>query len=318
MALVAVPEKPLLKPWYRLCVEDGRVVLDYAQSAVVFDGAAAESLLPELLPLLDGEHDVAEIITILGDAVAPAVEHALNLLSRHRLLLADDDCPAGDSPLDETLRFLVATAGAQPDAREALARAGVSVAGSAPAGDELARVLRTAGLTHVGRGLLAEGPSADVDVAVAVPTPVELADLVTWNRLCLTAGVTWLAILPYDGRIAAIGPLFVPGETCCYDCFRIRRASTSGYGAEFWALESVQAEYPDTVALRRAVGGLAACVVLRWVGCRDSSLPGVFHALELGSLSLTRHHVWRVPRCPACSEAVGAAPPSPWFDGDLR
>jgi bacteriocin biosynthesis cyclodehydratase domain-containing protein len=318
MALAAVPEKPLLKPWYRLCVEDGRVVLDYAQSAVVFDGAAAKSLLPALLPLLDGEHGVDEIVAILGEPAAPAIAHALGTLSRHRLLASGDEARPSDSERDETLRFLAANVGASEDAAERLARARVRIAGSAQVGDELARLLGRSGVTRVVRGSLAAGTSGDLDLVAAAPTPAELAELAAWNETCLGAGVTWLAVLPYDGRIAAIGPLFVPGETCCYDCFRIRRASTSGYAAEFWALESGEADYPDSVVLQRCVAALAAWIVLRWLTARDASLPGAFHALELGALSLSRHEVWRVPRCPSCSEAVGAAPPSPWFEGELR
>jgi bacteriocin biosynthesis cyclodehydratase domain-containing protein len=315
LALAAVPEKPLLKPWYRLCVEDDRVVLDYAQSAVVFDGAAAQSLLPRLLPLLDGEHDVAEIVASLGEPAKPAIEHALELLLRHRLLAAGAGSGAASS---ETRRFLEANGGVSPDGIEQLAHAEVAVAGLAGCADEIARVLRIAGVAAVARTSLAEGPTADVDIAIAAPAPRELTQLATWNDLCLGARVTWLAVLPYDGRAAAIGPLFVPGETCCYDCFRIRRASTSGYAPEFWALESSVADYPDTVVLRRGLAALAGWVVLRWLASRDAGLPGVVHTLELGALSLTRHHVWRVPRCPSCSEVAGAAPPSPWFDGELR
>ena len=312
-----VPERPLLKPWYRLAVEDGRIVLEYAQSAVVFDGAATARLLPALLPLLDGEHSFGDIVATLGEPAAPAIEQALELLADHRLLTSPLPAAA-----DDTLRFLLATdrRGADPaDLAASLGQARVALAGSAGVGEELARVLRCSGIRRIEYGSLTERPQGRPEIVVVAPAAVELRELDEWNRQCLSEGTTWLALLPCDGRTAPIGPLFVPGETACYDCFRIRRASTSGYAEEFWSLEASPAEAPDALPLRRAVAGIAGWLVLRWLVGRDASLPGVVHALEIGSsLSLAAHHVWRVPRCPSCSDTSGVAPPAPWFDGALR
>src|ERR1700747_1250318 len=38
-------ERPLLKPWYRLSLDDGCAVLRYAGSVLEFEGAAAKRLL---------------------------------------------------------------------------------------------------------------------------------------------------------------------------------------------------------------------------------------------------------------------------------
>jgi bacteriocin biosynthesis cyclodehydratase domain-containing protein len=318
----AVPERPLLKPWYRLACEDGKVVLDYAQSAVVFDGAAAARLLPALLPLLDGEHAVSDIVEVLGEAAAPAVEHALTLLAEHRLLSSPLPAASSSPDRDETFRLLLATDRSGLDAvavRDALERAEVTIAGSAPLGEDVARVLRCSGVEQIEHLSLGATPPAAHSLTLVAPAPGELPELDAWNRACLARGTVWLALLPCDGRVAPIGPLFVPGETACYDCFRIRRASTSGYGAEFWSLDAAAAAYPDGVPIRRAVAGLAGWVALRWLVGRTASLPGVVHALELGPpVTVAVHHVWRVPRCASCSDAAAMAPPSPWFDGALR
>jgi len=42
------------------------------------------------------------------------------------------------------------------------------------------------------------------------------------NELCFDKGKKWLRIVT-EGANAEIGPLFVPGETCCYSCLRSRR-----------------------------------------------------------------------------------------------
>jgi len=317
-----VPERPLLKPWYRLAFEDGKVVLDYAQSAVVFDGAAAARLLPALLPLLDGEHAVSEIVAALGESAAPAIEQALDLLAAHRLLTGPLPARSPFPDRDETVRFLLATDRSVRDPStvcDALERAQVTIAGSAPLGQDVARVLRRSGVEQIEHVSLGAPSSAARSLALVAPAPAELPELDAWNRACLASGIAWLALLPCDGRIAPVGPLFVPGDTACYDCFRIRRASTCGYAEEFWSLEGSPAEPPEAVPLRRAVAGIVGWLVLRWLVGRDASLPGVLHELEVGPpVALTAHHVWRVPRCPSCSETSGAAPPSPWFDGALR
>lgn len=317
-----VPERPLLKPWYRLAFEDGKVVLDYAQSAVVFDGAAAARLLPALLPLLDGEHAISDIVAVLGEPAAPAIDRALALLAEHRLLSGPLPAPSPFPDRDETFRLLLATDRSGLDAlavRDALERAHVKVAGSAPLGEDVARVLRCSGVEQIEHVSLGAPPAATQALTLVAPTPAELPELDSWNRACLAGGIIWLALLPCDGRIAPIGPLFVPGETACYDCFRIRRASTSGYAAEFWSLDGVPAAQPDAVPIRRAVAGLAGWLALRWLVGQAASLPGVVHGLELGPpVTVATHHVWRVPRCASCSDTAAAGPPSTWFDGALK
>jgi bacteriocin biosynthesis cyclodehydratase domain-containing protein len=322
-----LPERPLLKPWYRLAEDGGRLLFEYGHSVLVFEGEATTRLLPAMLPLLDGAHTVGEIVRALGEAAEPAIVNALLVLDRHRLLTeAPPEEGAAGSEL-EAAEFLVATARRRiglRQVRERLADAGVRVAGCGRVGEDIGRLLRLAGVGHVAQGpLRVENATAGLgptplDLTVAVPDGDELPALVDWNRTALQLGLPWFQVLPFDGRYAALGPLFIPGETCCYGCYRIRRASNSGYPDELRALERSRAPYPVAAPLAVAVAGLAATQTLRWIVERDASLPGVLHALEYGSsLGLTAHHVYRVPRCPACSEARDLAPPLPWFEGEM-
>src|SRR5919204_18130 len=65
----------------------------------------------------------------------------------------------------------------------------------------------------------------------------------------LRVATPWLPVLPFDGRVAVLGPLYVPGESCCYECYRLRRAANSPFPGEFWALERGRAAYPSSPAL---------------------------------------------------------------------
>jgi bacteriocin biosynthesis cyclodehydratase domain-containing protein len=317
-----LPPRPLLKPWYRLLHREGRVLLQYGETLVSFEGGAARRLLPALLPLLDGTRSVDEVVAILGPAVRPAVEQALSLLDEHELLT---DPPADEAGERErrSAEFLAATdplGRSHAELLRVVQAAEVAVAGSGALAAEVASSLRRSGVSGLER-LPLPAASRDLErfqLAVAAPTGEELPVLLDWNAAALAAGVAWLQVLPFDGLFAAIGPLYVPGETGCYACFRMRRAANVDYGPEFAALGEVGARLPAAASLEQTIAGLAATLALRWLAHRDQFLPGTWYALELSlQPALGVHVLYRVPRCPACSGLGAAAQPLPWHRGSL-
>jgi bacteriocin biosynthesis cyclodehydratase domain-containing protein len=316
-----LPEKPLLKPWYRLAREEDRVLFHYGESLLTLEGKAAARLLPALLPLLDGTRTVDEIVAYLGEPVRPAIDKALLLFQEH-FLLTSGPLPDAVEPQRRTAEFLAATDAADRSIGETLetlgaARAGVI--GSGPLAEEVARLLRISGVGGLERLSwdAPAGPEASLDLVLAAPSGEELPRLAAWNRSALVAGLPWLQLLPFDGRFLAIGPLYVPGETACFECYSLRRASNLDYPSEFLALGRVPARHPAAPTLDRAAAGLAATFAVRWLAHRDEFLPGHWHALEHAwELRLTSHFVYRVPRCPACSGLATQAPPLPWHDGE--
>ena len=185
----------------------------------------------------------------------------------------------------------------------------VAVVGSGPAAVEVARLLRQSGV-EVRRD---ETISSGVDLVVCAPAPAELPALGGWNQEALAAGQAWLQVLPFDGRYAAIGPLYLPDDTACFECFRLRRASNLEAAEELDLLEASPAAYPALPAFQALVAGFAATLALRWLVLRDHHVPAAFYALELEPvLALSLHHVHRVPRCPVCSGLEDVAAPLPW------
>src|SRR4051812_6905284 len=278
--MTSIPENPHLKPWYRVAWEDDRLVLEYAHRAVVFEGAAVARLLPPLLPLLDGTRSVDGIVAELGEAAAPAVAAALELFEAHGLL-TEGPPPGGPPSHASTAAFLAATLPQQPSTsavRAELARAVVAVAGAASAADRVASVLDDSGVGSV--LVVAELAAAEAPFVVAVPAPAQLADLPALNERLLAVATPWLPVLPFDGRLAVLGPLFLPGESACYECYRLRRAANSPFADEFWLLEQTAAAYPSSPALDTALAGLASHLVLRWLAARDRTLPATMFALE--------------------------------------
>jgi bacteriocin biosynthesis cyclodehydratase domain-containing protein len=278
-----LPERPLLAPWLRRATSaDGSLLLEYGDEivAVAGDPAALDHLDDDLVRLLRPEGVVV------------------------------DGPPVAD---EEALRE--AALGCVPPSLAAhrLSRARVTLVGSGPLAEEVARLLPG----RLRRIDWDEPPRAEL--AVVAPSAAELPELAAWNERRVGDGTTWLLVLPFNGRFATIGPLFVPGETCCHRCFVLRRASTLPDSADFLALDLVRAAYPLGRSLAAALGGLASALASRWIARRDGAIAGAFFALELDDgLRLTRHRVLRVPRCDACSPARGEPSPVPWASGVRR
>lgn len=298
-------ERPLLKPWYRLSLEGGRSTLRYAGSVLEFEGAAAERLLPHLLPLLDGSRTVDDVVAELGEPARPAVEHALSLLRAHDLLTeqAPPGAAVGSRRCAELLAATDRAGRTVAELHARLARVDVRVLGSGPAAEPVGRLLQASGCAAV-ESLAWDEPAPDGFV-VAVPGAAEMPLLEEWNR---RARAPWLQLLPFDGRLAAVGPVVVPGQTACHECYLRRRDSTIAP-----IPDRTTGAYAGAPALDALLAGLAAHVALRWLAAGDVADAGVLLAVELDpELRCTRHFVHRVPRCPACSPSARRAAASPW------
>jgi hypothetical protein len=88
-----VPERPLLAPWYRLVGDGDRLLLEHGQTVVALEGGAVRTLLPALLPILDGTRTIDALVERLGLAARPAIDRALEVLVSHGLLVEGPDAP---------------------------------------------------------------------------------------------------------------------------------------------------------------------------------------------------------------------------------
>jgi bacteriocin biosynthesis cyclodehydratase domain-containing protein len=302
--LTAVPERPLLAPWYRLVGDGDRLLLEHAQSVVVLEGAAVRTLLPPLLPLLDGTRGVDELAARLGQAVRPAIVAALELLTERGLIVDGPDAPLG---VRGAAHAVAAAHGISPaEAAERLGAASVALVGGSPGLVEIARLLWSAGVAEIRRDSWRGRRRADL--TVVAPAPDELDRLPAWNRVALGRDIRWLLVRPYDGRFASVGPLVVPGQSCCYECMLLRRGANAGYAGELADVEAAPVAAAADAGLQALVAGVAAHVVLRWVAGADKTLPGNLFTLEARpALRLDEHLVLRVPRCGSCSDVARAA-----------
>jgi bacteriocin biosynthesis cyclodehydratase domain-containing protein len=299
--------RPLLAPWYRLVADGERLLLEHGRSVVCFEGAAVRSLLPSLLPLLDGRHTVDEVHAATGAAARPAIEQALELLEANGLLVEGPPAVGGAA------NMLAAAWGVAPAAVEQRFReARVVVIGEAMAAGEIAELLLVTGVGAVERATW-DDDSGRPDLTVVAPAPAETPELVPWNTRALAAGLRWLPVRPFDGLIVSVGPLVVPGESACFQCLLLRTAAHLEYGGDVARLEAVPIAAPSSSALETLTAGLVAHIAAGCLAGPDLPLPSVLYVLETRpSLALGSHTVLRVPRCPACSHVERIAPPLPW------
>lgn len=302
------PSRPRLKPWYRIAHGDDSVIVRYGGSVLEFEGEAARGLLPRLFPLLDGALTVDEIVARLGEPARPAIVNALSLLDSHRLL--DEPVRAGLGPAAvRTVELLAASdpyRGETSAIAERLAGASVSVLGSAPVARLLPELLAP---LDVEVAAWDDAACPVGDLVLVAPAAAELELVPEWNRVALARGFAWLQILPFDGRFAAVGPLYAPGQSACYECYRRRRAANISP-----LPDDAVGEFPSAPALDVQLAGQAALVALRHLGLGDGSAVGVLLAVEQSPAIASRHVVHRVPRCPACSPAATVVAPSPWSE----
>lgn len=311
------PEQPLLAPWTKVAIEPPRVTLQLRDRAVLLEGAAAENLLPPLLPLLDGERTVAELEECFGAAVAPAVRNAIEILAASGLLVDGPSVEAAPSPVARQAELGAAfglAAGLPAAALAALARRRTGVVGSGACAALIAALVAAGGASA--ERLDVEDAVADdaLDLVIAAPGAGERDCLRSLNGALLEETRPWLAVPGCDGARAVVGPIVVPGASCCFECYRRRRAAASGFGDAWEGLDRVDPPVMPAAAMA-LVAGLAAqialCALVDGIGVAVPA--GVVWAVELvPEVAVSRHVVHRLPRCPACSTAVALPPLLPW------
>jgi len=299
--------RPLLSPWHRRARTADALLLGYGSSLTEVSGAAVDALLPALLPRLDGRSCVDEIVAALGEPSRPAVEAALSALGRAGLLAEGPPVP------ERPLAMHLASLSARPEPERVAAKlAGscVGVVGSGTTAEAIVAALTTCGIDAVRDGFAA---ACEAALTVVAPAPAELPQLHDWNREALDTAADWLVVLPFDGGTAWVGPLFDPPETCCFECFRLRRAANLPHEEAQLRLDEGPASYPVPPVIDSLLASFTALAVARKLGLGDPLLAGAAYAFELGpEPGWSRHVVYPVPRCPACAVVAHASPVAVW------
>ena len=173
----------------------------------------------------------------------------------------------------------------------------------------------------------ASGSAAAIDAAVggcdvvAVATDkLEPSIYDEINRISLADGIPWIICSPLNSIEGAVGPFFVPHETCCYRCYELRAKSNLSADNEYIAYEEHErkkngrtADYGHLLPFPMVLGNLMALEVVKHI--TKFALPETYgRVLSFNFLTLEArlHDVLKLPRCQDCSPSRGFPPLALW------
>lgn len=312
---------PALAPWLTCGFSDGRVTIRNGEMVAVMEGPAVSRMLAAVTPLLDGRHTVEEIARA-SDIKLNHVQQVIAALEQADLIIDGAGLPR-ESGFFESAAVVASCWSQLVDVRQAVDRldpSRVTLVGS----DIVTRMVAEQ-LVHM--GLACEFVANRATAAGELPDEVFDSDFLvvgpsvvhhtarSSNPALYKANVPWLPVFPFNGRYAAVGPLMVPPDSGCFECYVLRRHANVSYSAEIYdsVAQAGVASPVDYPPLDRASAATAAFMVHQWLAVRHPDMPGTSYLDRAGTWEREVHHLLRVPRCPVCGEASQQGIPAAWW-----
>jgi len=153
------------------------------------------------------------------------------------------------------------------------------------------------------RGLQAAVETADLTVLALEEHNLQLAHLL--NRVCLKANKPWM-IASTDGNLGLAGPLFLPRETACYNCYAaLAEAATISREMGRRIRQQVIARgagsfFPGLPVFADIVAGYATLAAVHFLLGKQAFLTGRVLTVNFDRMLVQIEDVLRLPRCPVC------------------
>jgi hypothetical protein len=307
-----VVTRPRLRPGLVTVMTERGLLISDTSRRILLSGSAAR-MLPRLVPLLDGQHDLAALCARSG-APRAEIERALALLEGHGMLRSTAN-GTPSSPLAQHVADYFSGAPGPRGGNLPRLLADLTVLISAPEAitRRIADDLRETGVGRVvvpiaGNELTGAAMSSLAResrcVAVVFDPPGEPAPLASVVDTLQGAGGCVLRCAAGPGW-AEVGPVFRPGGSACVRCFRQGYREASGEG------RSQAASWPSGSDQPGLVGLLAGLVTQRTLDlAADDGLPAaaLLSRLRLGDRAMENYLVTPHVRCPRCGwHRVGSA-----------
>ena len=244
----------------------------------------------DLLPLLDGRREPAEIAAALDGAHAGA-----DVLAAIAALSAKGYVVSADHSMDRPRAAYWSSLGASPRwVERRLAESCVAVEG------DDGRLIRH--LEESGARVETGGPG----LAVIVCDDYLEAHLAEVNQRQLEAVAPWTLVRP-RGMEALFGPVFPADEQGpCWDClaYRLRNhQEVHGFLRNIAGDDAAFKPFAAQPAVLEALYGLIAAEIVKWL-VLDEAAPVHRHAIAMnvGTFASSQHRVMRRPQCLACGD----------------
>lgn len=290
-------------------VSSGEQKLSYRLSpAVAWNFVPDKGALQVRFP--DGDHltidsdaeAVSDVLGALADGVEPGdadgdmVAEVTALLMERKVLVANRG--PSDDWLESILEYVLAASSRRtgPSALVEKARGhSFSIRGQGWLAGVVADACRLAGLP------IADGTDGDCIVAVADRIAHDQFSAV--NRDACEAGTPVVFFWREVSRIIC-GPLVLPGQSACFECYRTRVRANIRFGAEFDALAALPPDGRDHLGSALAEGAARAFVARQLFAVAaeayDLFEPNALYSYDALMLKLDRQALLRVPRCKTC------------------
>lgn len=283
---------PAFKSHFHVAVLPGEGVLLLSEAGSrALHGRAYELVTP----LVDGRRSADEIVDALaGQVDAATVYYVLNLLeSKGYLTEAAPEIPAAAAAFWHGMELDPRTALAALQNRKVtvLATGGIDPAGMCSA-------LEAAGVRT--------GPQESAHLWLVLTDDYQRAELAAINEAALQGAHPWL-LARVTGPQLWLGPLFIPGETGCWQCLcsRLKRnRATHSFVAGKKGLSTPPLTALGSLTTTRAtVYQIAATAAAQFLAGASGTLAGKVLSLDWASWTPQTHRLLRHPHCPACGTA---------------
>ena len=131
-----------------------------------------------------------------------------------------------------------------------------------------------------------------------------------WNRYCVEHGVHFMPVV-LDKFVGTVGPLVIPSETACYECFRLRENANMDAPEIERAAEKGAPERQAVVGFHPAMAGVlgevAAMELSKVYGGGVPWRPNQIIEIRLLVPHMITRRVLRLPRCPVCSTSLSTS-----------
>lgn len=240
-------------------------------SPVVLRGALVEALLPNLLPLLNGEHEISQLFEKCGAEFEPADVAALLLSLFTRGAIAEAEAQRNPQAVVDRKTFLfhgrrlgvTRNNNSSSEVVKKLSRAHIVVIVDGLLGASTIDLLSRAGFEKISAAALKSstdtqeifgelqrefnieyiegsengiknflhGRLESADLVLAALRNVPQSLFVALNEECVQANVEWLRA--YDnGSFIELGPYVNPHDTACFECMLVREISAGDHSVE--------------------------------------------------------------------------------------
>jgi len=171
-----------------------------------------------------------------------------------------------------------------------------TVSSGSPAVDAVVRALENCGMRT--------GPGGALELVITGDYENPVLEAV--NRAALESKRPWMALKPMGGEIW-IGPIFIPGQTGCWECLRQRLSINRPYNTFYKAWKQTGDNPPMPLSHSpmslAAAANLAALQIAKWLYFeKNVHLEGKIISLDTASLATRSHHLVKRPQCPVCGE----------------